>query len=405
MTSLLIAIIYLTFISLGLPDGLLGSAWPVMHADLGAPVAAQSAISITISCGTIISSLMTARLVRKLGTELLSAISVACTAATILGFSAASSLWQLCLIAIPYGLGAGAIDSALNNYVALHFGARHMSWLHCCWGVGASVGPIVMGWALTGSTSWHGGYLIIGGMQAAITALLFFTLPLWKRGGAAEELAKQALADDEHNSGATDEASAPLTNRQLLKLPGALAAVGSFGCYCALESSTGLWVASYLVMVRGIDAATAASIVSLFFIGITVGRLLSGFAAGVLGSVQQIRLGQACVAAGIVLLLLAPVTAVIWLAVGLIGLGCAPIYPSIVALTPHRFGAHASQGLVSLQMAFAYTGTSLVPPVFGLIAGAGGAMFIPFMLFALLVANTVLSERATAKAMGRQSYR
>ena len=401
MTSLLLAVIYLTFISLGLPDGLLGAAWPTMHADLNAPVAAQSAVSIIISGCTIISSLLTARLVRKLGTGRLSAISVACTAAAIIGFSLAGSLWQLCLIAIPYGLGAGAIDAALNNYVALHYSARHMSWLHCCWGVGASIGPIVMGWALTGPTSWHGGYLIIGGMQAAITALLFFTLPLWKRGGADEELAKQALADDEHRSDATDEAPAPLTNRQLLKLPGALAAVGSFGCYCALESSTGLWVASYLVMVRDIDAATAASIVSLFFIGITVGRLLSGFAAGMLDSVQQIRLGQACIAAGIVLLLLAPAVLVIWLAVGLIGLGCAPIYPSIIALTPRRFGACASQGLVSLQMAFAYTGTSLVPPVFGLVAGAGGAMFIPLMMLALLVGNTVLSERATAKATGR----
>ena len=399
MTSLLLAVIYLTFISLGLPDGLLGAAWPTMHADLNAPVAAQSAVSIIISGCTIISSLLTARLVRKLGTGRLSAISVACTAAAIIGFSLAGSLWQLCLIAIPYGLGAGAIDAALNNYVALHYSARHMSWLHCCWGVGASIGPIVMGWALTGPTSWHGGYLIIGGMQAAITALLFFTLPLWKRGGADEELAKQALADDEHRSDATDEAPAPLTNRQLLKLPGALAAVGSFGCYCALESSTGLWVASYLVMVRDIDAATAASIVSLFFIGITVGRLLSGFAAGMLDSVQQIRLGQACITAGIVLLLLTPAVLVIWLAVGLIGLGCAPIYPSIIALTPRRFGACASQGLVSLQMAFAYTGTSLVPPVFGLVAGAGGAVFIPFMMFALLVGNAVLSERATAKAM------
>ena len=275
-----------------------------------------------------------------------------------------------------------------------------MSWLHCCWGVGASVGPVVMGWALTGATSWHGGYLIIGSMQAVITALLFFTLPLWKRGGADEKLAEQALAEDGHADAASEE-RAPLTNRQLLKLPGALAAVGSFGCYCALESSTGLWVASYLVMVRSIDAATAASIVSLFFIGITVGRLLSGFAAGALNSVQQIRLGQTCIAAGIVLLLLAPVTAVIWLAVGLIGLGCAPIYPSIIALTPRRFGAHASQGLVSLQMAFAYTGTSLVPPVFGLVAGAGGTALIPFMLFALLIANTLLSERATAKAMGQ----
>ena len=405
MTSLLIAIIYLTFISLGLPDGLLGSAWPVMHADLGAPVAAQSAISITISCGTIISSLMTARLVRKLGTELLSAISVACTAATILGFSAASSLWQLCLIAIPYGLGAGAIDSALNNYVALHFGARHMSWLHCCWGIGASAGPVVMGWALAGPLSWHGGYLIIGIAQILITATLFLTLPLWKHGGADEQVAATSLdaVDKGVQVESETEAKKPLTNSQLLRLPGAVTAITSFGCYCAMEGAMGLWTASYLVMVRSVDAATAASIVSLFFIGMTVGRLLSGFAAGVLNSVQQIRIGQALVAIGIACLILAPSTALLWVAVGLMGLGCAPIYPCIVALTPHRFGKQASQGLVSLQMACAYTGYSLMPPVFGLIAGNGGAMTIPFLLLVLLVANTLLSERATALTSGRRN--
>ena len=406
MTSLLLAIIYLTFISLGLPDGLLGAAWPVMHADLGAPIAAQSAISIVISGSTIVSSLLTARLVQKLGTGLLSAISVACTAAAIIGFSIAGNLWQLCLIAVPYGLGAGAIDAALNNYVALHFGARHMSWLHCCWGVGASAGPVVMGWALASPLSWHGGYLAIGVAQVAITATLFLTLPLWKRDGADERITTNATGDGGKTATESDRHTAsetPLTNSQLLRLPGALTAICSFGCYCALESATGLWIASYLVIARGIDAATAASIVSLFFIGITVGRLLSGFAAGVLNSVQQIRVGQALVAVGIACLLFAPAVALLWVAVGLMGLGCAPIYPSIIALTPHRFGKRASQGLVSLQMACAYTGSSLVPPLFGLVAGSGGAAAIPFLLLALLAANMLLSERTTALTSARRS--
>ena len=228
MASLLIPIIYLTFISLGLPDSLLGTAWPVMHLDLGAPVAAQSAISIIISCCTIVSSLMTARLVRKLGTGRLCALSVGLTAAAILAFAFTGSFWQLCLISIPYGLGAGAIDSALNNYVALNYGAKHMSWLHCCWGVGASAGPIVMGWALAGPLSWHGGYLAIGAIQAFITLVLFFSLPLWKRGVDEDaSAASDGKLPDSRKASANQEQ--PLTNRQLLALPGAAASIGSFG--------------------------------------------------------------------------------------------------------------------------------------------------------------------------------
>ena len=402
MISLLLAIIYLTFISLGLPDGLLGAAWPVMHVDLSAPIAAQSAISIVISGGTIVSSLLTARLVHKLETGLLSAISVACTAAAIIGFSVAGSLWQLCLIAVPYGLGAGAIDAALNNYVALHFGARHMSWLHCCWGVGASAGPIVMGWALASPLSWHGGYLMIGAAQIGITAVLFLTLPLWKRGGANEQVAARAInAEQQKTAHDDDGVASPLTNGQLLRLPGAVTAICSFGCYCAMEGAMGLWIASYLVIARDVDAATAASIVSLFFVGMTIGRLLSGCAASALNSVQQIRIGQALVALGIACLLFAPSTMFLSIAVGLMGLGCAPIYPSIIALTPQRFGKRASQGLVSLQMACAYTGYSLIPPVFGFIAGNGGAAAIPFLLLAFLLANTLLSERTTALVSNR----
>lgn len=392
MASLLLAVIYLTFISLGLPDSLLGTAWPVMHVDLGAPVAAQSAISIIISCCTIVSSLCTARLVHRLGTGRLTALSVGLTATAILGFSITGSFWQLCLIAIPYGLGAGAIDSALNNYVALNYGARHMSWLHCCWGVGASVGPLVMGWALAGPMSWHGGYLAIGIIQAAITAALLLSLPLWKTAGArGDEGSEHNRQQDEDASPASER---PLTNRELLSLPGARAAIGSFGFYCALEGSIGLWIASYLVMARGIDSATAASIVAQFYLGITAGRLISGFVAQWMSSERQVLFGQCLIALGISVLLLAGETWGAGLAVLLMGLGCAPIYPSIVALTPKRFGERASQGLVSLQMACAYAGSMLVPPIFGLIAGAGGAAYIPALIAALLVADIFLAMRA-----------
>lgn len=453
MASLLLAVIYLTFISLGLPDSLLGTAWPVMHVELVAPVAAQSLISIIISCCTIASSLLTAKLVHKLGTSKLTALSVALTAGAILGFSATNAFWQLCLIAIPYGLGAGAIDSALNNYVALNYGARHMSWLHCCWGIGASVGPLVMGWALAGPLSWHGGYLTIGAMQAIITTALFLSLPLWKStdGHAKDEAANERAAAQADPAGTSHAMYAgqaecangprrpqtvaqqecgrtadhvecewtaaepeckqadpaapghtqaeahperPLTNRELLRLPGARAAIGSFGTYCALEGSIGLWIASYLTMARGLDAATAASIVSQFFLGITIGRLVSGFAAQWLTSENQIRLGQVLIAGGLIGLVALNGGVAAGACTFVAGLGCAPIYPSIVALTPKRFGERASQGLVSLQMACAYAGSMLFPPVFGLVAGAGGAALIPLMAIALLGAHVVLAEHA-----------
>ncbi len=391
MASLLLPIIYLTFISLGLPDSLLGTAWPVMHVDLGAPVAAQSLISIIISCCTIVSSLLTARLVRRLGTGRLTALSVALTAVAILSFSATNAFWQLCLIAVPYGLGAGAIDAALNNYVALNYGARHMSWLHCCWGIGASVGPLVMGWALGGRMGWPGGYLAIGAVQVAITVVLLLSIPLWRRAVDANP-----TGEGKSEGQAEDEGSTP-TNRELLSLPGARAAIGSFGTYCALEGSIGLWIASYLTMARGIDASTAASIVAQFYLGITLGRLISGFIAQWLTSENQIRLGQALVAAGLTGLIMLDGPLAAGACVLVAGLGCAPIYPSIVALTPKRFGQRASQGLVSLQMACAYAGSMLVPPIFGLVAGAGGSPLIPFMALALLATNVFLAERAARR--------
>lgn len=399
MASLLLPVIYLTFISLGLPDSLLGTAWPVMHVDLGAPVAAQSLISIIISCCTIVSSLLTARLVRHLGTGRLTALSVALTAAAILGFSTTGAFWQLCLIAIPYGLGAGAIDAALNNYVALNYGARHMSWLHCCWGIGASVGPLVMGWALGSSMGWPGGYLAIGAVQVAITVVLLFSVPLWRQAAGTDSAGegKGKNTDEDEDKAANEGTGGALTNRELLSLPGARAAIGSFGTYCALEGSIGLWIASYLTMARGLNASTAASIVAQFYLGITAGRLISGFIAQWLTSENQIRLGQALVAAGLIGLIVLDGPLAASACVLVAGLGCAPIYPSIVALTPKRFGERASQGLVSLQMACAYAGSMLVPPIFGLVAGAGGSPLIPFMALALLAANIILAERAARR--------
>ena len=388
MTSLLLPVIYLTFVSLGLPDSLLGSAWPVMYPELGAPVAAQSALSMLISACTIVSSLATAKLVRRWGTGRLVAASVGLTAAAILGFSACKEFWQLVALAVPYGLGAGAIDSSLNNYVAIHYGPRHMSWLHCCWGIGTSVGPVAMGWALAGPMSWHGGYLVIGIAQAVITAVLFCSLPLWKR----------SAGEKDEGESASNGAAEKLGYGALLRLPGAGAVIASFGCYSALESSCGLWIASLLVLARGVGEAQAASMVALFYLGITAGRFLAGVVADRIAGPQMIRIGQGVIALGIAALAAGGSdTAVLSIAIAFIGLGCAPIYPSIVALTPSRFGEAASQGMVSLQMACAYVGSTFFPPVCALVVGAGGAALLPSLYAAVLAAMIVLAELANRR--------
>ena len=394
MASLLLAVIYLAFISLGLPDSLLGSAWPVMYVELGAPVGAQSFITVIITACTIVSSLATAPLMRRMGTGKLVAGSVAMTALSILGFSASSALWQLLLIAIPYGLGAGAIDSALNNYVAIHYGERHMSWLHACWGIGTSVSPLIMGWALAGPMSWHSGYLVVGIMQAVITAVLVFSLPLWKEGTGANAASG---AEDAAGSDAGEKPDAAISYKDALAIPGAKTAIFSFGCYSAFEYICGLWTASHLVMARGVAESQAATMVSFFYIGITVGRLVSGFVAPRVGSKNMIRQGMVVVAAGVALLILGQGEAILSLSLALIGLGCAPIYPSIIALTPERFGEAASQSMVSLQMACAYLGSTFAPPLCAAMVAAGGAAFVPGLLLVVLAAMAVLSELANAK--------
>ena len=392
MTSLLLPVIYLTFVSLGLPDSLLGSAWPVMYPALGAPVAAQSALSMLSSACTIVSSLATAKLVRRWSTGRLVAASVGLTAAAILGFSACKEFWQLVALAVPYGLGAGAIDSSLNNYVAIHYGARHMSWLHCCWGIGTSVGPVAMGWALAGPMSWHGGYLVIGIAQALITAALVCSLPLWKR-STGEKDAGESTAGS--TAGGAVEG---LGYGELLRLPGAGAVIASFGCYSALESSCGLWIASLLVLARGVGEAQAASMVALFYMGITVGRFLAGVVADRVAGPRMIRIGQCVIAVGLAALVAGGRdVAVLSVAIALIGLGCAPIYPSIVALTPSRFGEASSQGMVSLQMACAYVGSTFFPPVCALVVGAGGAALLPWLYVAVLAAMFVLAELANRR--------
>lgn len=380
MFHLLLAIIYLSFISLGLPDALLGSAWPVMYGELAVPVSYAGMISMIIAVGTIISSLLSDWLTCKLGTGKVTAISVAMTAAALFGFSTCNAFWMLCLWAIPYGLGAGSVDASLNNYVALHYASRHMSWLHCMWGVGASVGPYIMGFVLSGGGHWTGGYRCIGILQIILTAILFLSLPLWKS-------RKDAAGEDEKAE------AKPLTPGQILQIPGAKEIMVTFFCYCAVEQTAGLWASSYLALYKGVPGETAASFASMFFIGITVGRALNGFLTMKLSDTQLIRIGQGIILLGIVAMLLPLGEAVSLAGLILIGLGCAPIYPCIIHSTPAHFGADKSQALIGVQMASAYIGTCLMPPLFGLIAGHVSIVLLPVYLLAILILMAVMHER------------
>jgi fucose permease len=298
MFHLLLAIIYLSFISLGLPDALLGAAWPTMYQEFQVPVSYAGAIAMIISCGTIFSSLQSDRLTKRFGPGKITAASVALTAIALFGFSISHSYWMLCLWAIPYGLGAGSVDASLNHYVALHYESHHMSWLHCMWGLGASVGPYIMSYALTGGMGWNTGYRYISVMQAVLTAIIIFSLPIWKNRPAA------ATNTDDTDSPTPSSPAKALTIPQILAIPGAKAVLIMFFCYCALESTAGLWASSFLVLYHHLDAETAASFASLFYIGITVGRGINGFIAMKLKDTQMIRMGQAIIAAGIVLMLL-----------------------------------------------------------------------------------------------------
>ncbi len=385
MTGLLLAVIYLAFISLGLPDALLGAAWPSMYGALEVPVSCAGVISVIIALGTVVSSLMSDRLTCRLGAGKVTAISVAVTAAALFGFSVSGSFRMLCLWAVPYGLGAGSVDASLNNYVALHYASRHMSWLHCMWGVGASVGPYVMGIALTGGRGWQTGYRWISFLQVGLTVILLASLGLWKKRPGQE-------------SG--EEPERPLGLRQVLAVRGVREVMLTFFCYCAVEQTAGLWASSYLVLNRGVDAETAAGFASVFFLGITAGRGLSGFITMKLSDRQMVRLGCGVIAAGVAALLLPLGEGAALTGLVLVGLGCAPVYPCLIHSTPEHFGARRSQAIIGIQMASAYLGTCLMPPLLGILAERVGIRVFPIDLGILLAAMTVGHEalvRKTAK--------
>lgn len=384
MVHLLLAIIYIAFISLGLPDSLLGAAWPVMHEDLGAPLSYAGIISMIIAFGTVVSSLQSDRLTLWLGTRKVTAISVAMTATALFGFSASSEFWMLCLWAIPYGLGAGGVDAALNNYVALHCRSWHMSWLHCMWGVGAATGPYIMGMALEMGKGWPAGYHIIAVMQVVLTIILFASLPLWK------ERKDEVQADSGHKRKL-------LSLREIFRIPGAREILVAFFCYSAVEQTCGLWASSFLNLSKGISAEQAASFGAMFFIGITVGRAINGFLAMRMHDESMIRMGQVLILLGIVTVMLPAGDAVALAGLILIGLGCAPIYPCIIHSTPTHFGKDKSQAIIGVQMAAAYIGTMLMPPLFGILANHLSISLLPIYLLVLLAIMAFMHERFIQK--------
>ncbi|SNS19390.1 Fucose permease [Anaerovirgula multivorans] len=384
MVQLLLVIIYITFISLGLPDSLLGAAWPSMYSGLKVPISYAGIISMIIAGGTIISSLLSDRLVRKIGTGWITAISVGMTATALFGFSISRTYVLLCLWAIPYGLGAGSVDAVLNNFVVLHYKAKHMSWLHCFWGIGATLGPYIMGVSLTGNLGWHYGYRTISLIQIALTAILLFSLPMWKK--------NLDQIEDKNNS------SSPLKYKQLIRLPGAKQTLIALFCYCSLEQVTGLWGSSYMVLKKGITPEAAASFISLFYLGITAGRFFSGLLTLKLNTKGMIRLGQGLITLGVALLFVSITRTAMLAGLILIGLGCAPIYPNLLHQTPERFGKNASQSMMGLQMACAYIGSTVSPPLIGLLTEKISITIYPLFQLVFTGAMILLVEYCNRKS-------
>lgn len=375
----LLGIIYLSFISLGLPDALLGSAWPNIYLEFEVPVSYAGIISMIIAVGTVISSLLSDCLTKKYGTGKVTAISVGTTALALFGFSISHNFISLCLWAIPYGLGAGSVDASLNNYVALHFSSKHMSWLHCMWGIGATLGPYIMGLVLTNNKPWNDGYRIISILQVILTIILITSLGKWKK---------------QDNTTTSTKA---LSLKEILNIPGAKEIMICFFCYSAIEQTSMLWASSFLNLAEGIDAKTAATFASLFCIGITIGRGINGFIAMKLKDEQMIHMGIVIIFIGIISMFLSYSL----LGFILIGLGCAPIYPCIIHSTPNHFGANNSQAIIGVQMASAYIGTCLMPPLFGLIARHLSIKLLPIYLLLFLLLMTIMNELLNKKAKGR----
>ncbi|MBR3864304.1 MAG: MFS transporter [Clostridia bacterium] len=388
MGSLLLALIYICFISLGLPDSLLGSAWPLLHQEISVPVSYAGIISAVICLGTILSSLFSDKLLKKFGSGTVTAISILLTALGLFGFSISNEFWMLIAFSIPYGLGAGGVDAILNNYVSLHYKAQHMSWLHCTWGVGATISPYIMSFSLVKLESWTYGYLIVSIIQAVLSVIIFISIPLWKKAN------NNSLEEKEQNKENSVEEPTPksLSFKQIFSIKGAIACFITFFCYCALELTTSLWASTYFVQKWDFSPEVAAGFASMFYIGITLGRFINGFLAMKFSDKFLIRFGSIIIAVGIILLFMPFHSTLSLIAFIVIGLGCAPIYPCIIHMTPTVFGKDKSQAMIGVQMAFAYVGFLLMPPLFGVITEYISVSLLPLYLLLLFVPLVILHE-------------
>ena len=376
MIHLFLLLIYIAFISLGLPDALLGSVWPIMSSQFDVSVALLGVISFLVYGATVASSLMADRLNCRFGVGRVAAFSVALTAISLFGFAASNRFWQLCLWSIPYGLGAGSVDAGLNGYVAKHYASRHVNWLHCMWGIGASAGPYVMGIVLSGGQTWNYGYLYIGIAQVVLTAVLLLCIPKWKKTESQE-------ADKRE----------PLSLRQTLKISGVKDVLAVFICYSAVEIIAGQWASSYLSFHLNVGEEMAASFGALFYLGITVGRAVSGFMTLRLRDKQMAYIGMGTVFISAILIFAAKTQTLAVIGFGLCGFGCAPLIPCIIHATPARFGEAPSQAIIGLEMACFYAGTCLFPPMFGLIAEYLGLGMLPIILFVGLALMFLAHQR------------
>ncbi|TJY43905.1 MFS transporter [Cohnella pontilimi] len=393
MATLFLIVIYLAFISLGIPDSLLGAAWPVMYPDIGASFGSAGILSMIVAGGTIVSSLASGNITQRLGTGLVTLISCFLTAGALLGISIAPSVIWLIVLAIPLGLGAGAIDAALNHYVAENYKAHHMNWLHCFWGVGATTGPMIMSYYIAHHNSWRGGYSTVSIIQFTLVIILFLTLPLWKRIAVSRQLERSQSELQQERVESVPQPDGKGARANVLRIRGVKPTLIAFLFYCGVEATIGLWGASYLVGAKRITAETAAGWISLYFGGITVGRLVTGFITLKVHNRVLIRCGQlTAIAGGIVLLLPSPISFSL-IGLILIGLGLAPIYPGLLHETPSRFGRVNSARLMGYQMAVAYTGTTFLPPLFGVIATQTSIHIFPFVVLAFLIFMMMNAEK------------
>lgn len=387
MATVLLVIIYIAFIGLGIPDSLFGAAWPAIYPQFDVPMSYASFVTILISGGTVISSLISARLINRFGTGKVTAVCTTLTALALLGFSISGSMVWLCLFAIPLGLGAGSIDSALNNYVALHYKATHMSFLHCFYGVGITLSPYLMSLALGAENDWQQGYRIVALIQTVIALITIFSLPLWKK---IRDAAPQAESGPVRTLKFREMAAMPTVRTVWLVF------IGS----CAIEYTCNTWGSTYLVDIKGMAVDEAAEVITLYYIGMTLGRFLSGVLANRLSSWKLIHIGQTVVLIAVILLLLPLPAPAAVAALFLIGLGNGPIFPNLVHLTPRNFGAEISQSVMGTQMAAASTGIMLMPPIFGLLVQGLGVGLFPYFLtamFLLMIVCTVLLVRGLKK--------